>query len=242
MMGEPDEETLALYAPRGNYKKIQTSYSCRIECKKVVLCFGRNYMGEGLLRIIGMVRNEVKKRAADGLVERVEWTPMFSKTSRWKRKAQACEVDLTSAYASAALKIGAVTLKTYKRLMTYHKKTRLVAVGSLGTKRLVSTFKRGKLTGCAEVVEETRWVWDSIVAEVDRTMCKLMETAGDAFLHYWTDALFVKKGAEKKIQKAARALGYGTKKVYILAERRGREFKTSDGRAFPIMSLGGLRK
>jgi hypothetical protein len=184
----------------------------------------------------------VRRRAKEGLIEKVDWVPRFSQTARWKRQASACEVDLSSAYASAALKIGAIELKLYKRLMTFHKKTRLVAVGALGTKRTVATFKKHKLAKSVQEIEETRWVWDAIMAEVDRTMCQLMETAGGDFLHYWTDAIFVKKGAEARIQKKANELGYRTKKVYMLAKMTPQQFSTSDGRKFPVMRLGGLVK
>ncbi len=240
MLGMPDKETLKVYAPRGNYRKIQTKYSTRIETRRVVLLWGSSFLGKALLGIIGQLRSHVKRRAKAGLIERVDWTPRYSRTAKWRRKSQSCEIDLTAAYTSAALKIGAIELWMYKKLMTLHKKTRLVAVGSLGTQRLITTFRKGKLARSKKEEEETRWVWLSIVAEVDRTMSALMEEAGSDFRYYWFDAIFVRKGSERRIQEKAKALGYGTKKVYVLTRRNHSEFKTSDGRNFPVMRLGGI--
>lgn len=239
MLGLPDEETLKIYAPKGNYKKIQTKYTTRIETRRTVLLWGSDFIGRGLLGVIGQLRSHVKKRARLGLIDRVDWTPRYSKTAEWRKKSESCEIDLTAAYTSAALKIGAIDLKMYRRLMKLHKKTRLVAVGSLGTQRLVSTYRKGKLVGTRKEEEETRWVWLSIVAEVDRTMCELMKEAGGDFRYYWFDAIFVKKGSESRIQEKAKKLGYGSKKVYVLTRRKDGEFKTSDGRNFPVMRPAG---
>jgi hypothetical protein len=240
MLGLLDEETIKLYAPRGNYKKIQTKYSTRIETRSSVLLWGSNFIGRSLLGIMGQLRAHVKKNMKEGRVTKTDWIPKYTRTSEWRRRSKSCEIDLTAAYTSAALKIGAINLKMFKRLMKLHKKTRLIAVGSLGTQRMVSTFRNGRAISMKKEEEETRWVWLSIVAEVDKTMHDLMKEAGPDFRYYWFDGIFVRQGAEKRIQAKAAQLGYGTKKKYILTNRTFQQFKTSDGRNFPVMRLGGL--
>lgn len=229
---------MKFYFPSGTFKKTSTGGSIRIEADGVSLVWSNRYVGMGLLKIIGQTKAHVRKRFRDGKISDVKHVPKYSSVGAVDKMARAVELDLSSAYLSAAYKIGAIDKPTHDRLSRVSKASRLMALGSLATKASVHEYADWKKVSTENKYDkETGEVWRRIVAEVDLTMKKLAEDAGQEFLYYWCDAIFVKPSAEERIERRAAILGYHMKKKAVILGvfgKMGRYLGVDDGRKFSL--------
>ncbi len=233
-----DPAIVKLYFPSGTFTKTSTGGSVRIEGEGVTLIWSNRYVGIGLLKIIGQTKAHVRKRFHDGKIADVRHIPKYSAVGPVERMARAVELDLSSAYLSAAYKIGAIDSASHSRLSRISKSSRLMALGSLATKGTVQEFVGWKKVSTAiKYDKETGEVWRRIVAEVDLTMKKLAEESGKEFLYYWCDAIFVRPGAAEQVERRAALLGYRMKKKAVIMGVFGkmrRYIGVDDGRKFSI--------
>jgi len=228
-------ETVRLFCKDGNYKRVSTSSCVRIETDRYCLVWSANVIGPGLLSIISMVKAHVKKQVKDGNVRHVVDKPLFCDLSGTNYDTKPfVEIDISAAYATAARNIGALSEKMYQMLMKISKRSRLIAVGCLGTKRIVTEYEEWKQTSSGvEFDADTLAVWNSIVAEVDREMRQLRRMAGPDFLMYWTDAMFVLPSAKDRIMSIIPSTGYAAKHKTSGELRKYKEYVlASDGRRF----------
>jgi hypothetical protein len=233
--GKENQDTVDWYFPTGDYKKVQTSGSVRFENNEVSLNFGTRFVGPGLMLLIGKVRSEVQKNFKEDAISPVLVSPEYFKLGEIDRKSAAVEVDLSKAYLTAAFKIGAISQKTYDRLNECAKTTRLMVIGSLATKRVISHYQNGvKVSTEVEQSQEMLQVWRWIVAEVDKTMREVAASLGKGFMYYWCDAAFVKASHVAAAQEAMKAKGYESKQKTTTAMRcDGKKVYLLDGRIFP---------
>lgn len=233
--GKVNQDAVDHYFPTGDYKKVQTSGSVRFESETVSLNFGSRYVGPGLMLLIGKVRSEVQKNYNEDAISPVLVSPEYFKLGEIDRKSAAVEVDISKAYLTAAFKIGAICDRTYERLNECAKATRLMVIGSLATKRVISQFQNG--VSVSSVVEQNQnmlQVWKWIVAEVDKTMREVAESLGKGFMYYWCDAAFVKASHVAAAQDAMKAHGYESKRKAMTTIRTdGKKVYMMDGRIFP---------
>ena len=239
----PNPEILKHYFPSGDYVQKSSGYSCRVEDSRYCISWSHEYMGPGLMNIIGCTKAHVRKRVRDGVIQAVAWEPKFQSTSRLIQNCEAVELDLSAAYLSAALKLGVVSEKIGAWIKRCAKRNRLKIVGSLGTTTTVTDFRVHRPAGFTmHRDKDTGFAWDQIVREVDRTMWELAETAGGDFLFYWTDAVFAKADSiltRKRIIAAAKDRGYDVKVRLVRIKVKGSKILASDGRAFPVQMEGG---
>ena len=234
------QDLVDIYYPLGNYTRTDTAYSSRVKGENgPTIVQSDRWVGPGLLRLIGMMRQHVEKNVKDGVVKLTKGNPAFNGFSKkiLFKKQPGIEIDISAAYATAAHKIGAVSGSILARLMSVTKESRLMIVGSLGTRKLVTEFVDGNAVDVRHEENETlRRVWKEIILEVDRTMKRLADVAGEDFLMYWTDAVFVREQAKEKVIAAAKAEGYNVKfsTVSIRKDKAG-YVKTGDGRTFYVL-------
>ena len=234
--GKYNQDAVDYYFPDGDYKKLQTSGSVRFENDEVSLNFGTKYVGPGLMLLIGKVRSEVQSNYNQDAISKVLVSPQYFKLGEIDRKSAAVEVDISKAYLTAAFKIGAICERTYDRLNACAKSTRLMVLGSLATKRVVSQYENGvKVSSVVEQNQNMLEVWKWIVAEVDKTMREVSESLKDGFLYFWCDAAFVKVSHVAAAQAAMKAHGYGSKvKTMTTIRTDGKKVYVLDGnRVFP---------
>lgn len=237
--GIPVQAVVDHYFPTGDYKKVLTSGATRYDGGGISLCFGSRWMGPGLMLLIGKVRAEVLKNYTDEKISPVLVSPEYFKLGEIKRKSAAVEVDISKAYLTAALKIGAISQFTHDKLLTCAKSTRLVVIGSLGTKRVVSEYFEGdEVHSEIEVNYNLKEVWGWIVAEVDKTMREVAASLGKGFMYYWCDAAFVKASHVAAAQQAMKDHGYESKSSMVTIRKDGKKVYILGGgkapREFPV--------
>jgi hypothetical protein len=235
IMGPITPERLAFFCPDGNYQKTITNFTTRIKTEKFSVVFSDKYIGSGLLNLITSFRIEVQKNYKEDSIIPCQVSPQYSQLGDFQKKEKAVEVDISKAYLTAAFKIGAICESTYDRLSSVSKQTRLMVVGSLGTRKTVAKFEDGKQISSEVVQDQNLYeVWKWIVAEVDKTMREVAQVLKGGFLYYWCDAAFVKVSHVAEAQKAMADRGYGSKSRMVTMRRDGAKVYILDGRKFPI--------
>lgn len=243
ILGKATPESIAHFAPDGSYKSTITNCTTRIETETDVVVFSERFIGPGLLKLIVMTRAEVKRNYVADQIIQCQAAPEYSQLGNFEKKSAAVEVDISKAYLTAALKIGAISKFTHDRLHGCAKQTRLMVLGSLATRKVVSQYEDGKRVSQEHVQDqECAQVWRWIVAEVDQTMRQVAKELKKGFLYYWFDAAFVTTGSVKQAEQAMAERGYGSKKtmvkihkdgkfVYVLNDGRERKFPITEKRA-----------
>ena len=104
------------------------------------------------------------------------------------------EFDINKAYYNVAYKLGYIGKEFYEKCLGLEKFTRLALIGSIATQKYVYHFEKGK---CEEYEinkdERLRRVWFHIVSVVDDCLFAFAKLAGDNFLMYWVDGIYLQK-------------------------------------------------
>lgn len=133
------------------------------------------------------------------------------------------QFDLNQAYWNLAYKSGYLSDGLYQEGFEVPKQIRLIAFGSLASRREVFEWmpcKRKYHKHDPEVCERTRSYFFDVSSQVDTIMDKLFSKYDHA-LFFWVDALFLKNGLEmhqdrnEKIKKAVYNMGLGIKAKHI---------------------------
>lgn len=125
-----------------------------------------------------------------------------SKKIRSMKDLKNCyEVDLKSAYWEMANKMGLLDPAMYAKASTINPKTnelymgkltRLAAIGSLARKFRIYKFDEdGNMTKRREHSKLTAHLWDHICIRVADIMNRAVKAAGNEFVFFWVDAMFV---------------------------------------------------
>ena len=102
-------------------------------------------------------------------------------------------IDITSAYATCLLNSKLISKETYLFLQKIPKTERLPAMGMLARNQLIINFEKGVPTTNERFTAETAQVFFYIISEINKMMQKVMQMAGDYFLFYWVDGIFLKQ-------------------------------------------------
>lgn len=135
------------------------------------------------------------------------------------------EVDLDEAYWKTALNEGIISKELYdegckfkfenldKEETAYKKKVRLIALGSLAKQKSYYEFSGKKIIRRDPIKSVlTENVWYTIVKKVSDIMTSAQKIAGNDFLMFWVDGIYI-KGHEnvEKIQDYFHSKGYESK-------------------------------
>ena len=101
------------------------------------------------------------------------------------------EMDITKAYYQMAFNLGYISKKFFEMTLTLPKVIRLRLLGSIATKRVVETYKDGKVVEM-KVVEDLRMrdIWFHICYNVGKVMKECSEAIQDFFIFYWVDGIY----------------------------------------------------
>lgn len=106
------------------------------------------------------------------------------------------EIDLKSAYWYFAFRDNHISKEIYDRgnnTNSISKKARLIALGNLAKVKTVIEFDGAKFTTESKFIrsDDTENIFFSASAKTDAVMNRLKLIAGDSYLFYWCDAIFV---------------------------------------------------
>lgn len=133
-----------------------------------------------------------------------------SKTLKPGRLMTDClNVDLNSAYWETAYKYNLLSDEIYQQGFNHRKQVRLTAIGSLAkkTRRYKFDGRRQKKLPVKRS-ELTEMLWSLICDHVGKLLCSVARECGNDFLFFWVDGIYVRAGAEKKVQALFKEAGY----------------------------------
>jgi hypothetical protein len=107
----------------------------------------------------------------------------------WKK---IINIDITSAYATCLLNSKLISKETYLFLQKIPKTERLPAMGMLARNQLIINFEKGEATTHERFTADTAQIFFYIISEINKMMQQVMNMAGDHFLFYWVDGIFLK--------------------------------------------------
>ena len=101
-------------------------------------------------------------------------------------------IDISSAYATCLLNSKLISQATYDFLQKIPKTERLPAMGMLARNQVIINFENGEPTTHTRDVAPTAQIFFFVISEINKLMQKTMQMAGDYFLFYWVDGIFLK--------------------------------------------------
>lgn len=101
-------------------------------------------------------------------------------------------IDITSAYATCLLNSKLISKDTYQFIQKIPKTERLPAMGMLARNQLIINFEKGVATTHERFTADTAQIFFYVISEINKMMQKVMQMAGDYFLFYWVDGIFLK--------------------------------------------------
>lgn len=101
-------------------------------------------------------------------------------------------IDISSAYATCLLNSKLISQATYDFLQKIPKTERLPAMGMLARNQVVINFENGEPTTHTRDVAPTAQIFFYVISEINKIMQKAVQMAGDYFLFYWVDGIFLK--------------------------------------------------
>jgi hypothetical protein len=107
-------------------------------------------------------------------------------------------IDIKAAYPTALKNIGFIDPETYAYLMKQDKQTRLTACGMLAGTKHVFKYNGSELLDFEIIEKETKPVFLAAVATIDEILEKTAEIAGNDFLFFWVDGIYLK--TDQKLQ------------------------------------------
>jgi len=104
------------------------------------------------------------------------------------------EMDITKAYYQMAFNLGYISEKFFNKCLDLPKIIRLRLLGSIATKRVVETYKNGKILEM-KVVEDLRMrdIWFEICYNVGKVMKECSNAIQDYFIFYWVDGIYFQR-------------------------------------------------
>jgi hypothetical protein len=106
-------------------------------------------------------------------------------------------LDITSAYPYCLFINKLITLDTFNYLMALPKNERLPAIGMIAKKSVWIDYQKGKATTWDVKTGEYANIFFFVIQQITDLMAWAAEIAGDSFLFYWVDGLFVKNSISK---------------------------------------------
>lgn len=104
------------------------------------------------------------------------------------------EMDITKAYYQMAYNLGYISKDFFMECLGLPKIIRLRLLGSIATKRIVETYKGGKVVEM-KIVEDLKMrdIWFHICYNVGKVMKECSEAIQDYFIFYWVDGIYFQR-------------------------------------------------
>lgn len=109
----------------------------------------------------------------------------------YEYKGRIIEADITAAYYRAALNLGFIDEKFYRRCMKIKKEYRLRLMGAIATLKIEEDYEAGELVSITKHKDDLlREAWFKICAYVDEALKTFRACLKDNFLFYWVDGIY----------------------------------------------------
>jgi hypothetical protein len=128
------------------------------------------------------------------------------------------EIDIVSAYFTAAIKLGYLTEsdktlideagKKYGLKTSEIKKAKLMALGSTATRKEIFEYIEGAYQHRDLVIKETEPVFFHLAYEIDQLMHRIADKFGNNFFFFWVDAVFVSVDIAEQVKEFIKSSGY----------------------------------
>ena len=107
-------------------------------------------------------------------------------------------LDITSAYPYCLFINKLICLDTFNYLMALPKNERLPAIGMIAKKSVWIDYQKGKATTWDVKTGEYANIFFFVIQQITDLMAWAADIAGDNFLFYWVDGIFLKPTISKK--------------------------------------------
>ena len=107
-------------------------------------------------------------------------------------------LDITSAYPYCLFINKLIGLDTFNYLMALPKNERLPAIGMIAKKSVWIDYQKGKATAWDVKTGEYANIFFFVIQQITDLMAWAADIAGDDFLFYWVDGIFLKPTISKK--------------------------------------------
>ena len=133
-------------------------------------------------------------------------------------------LDITSAYPYCLHINKLITSDTFNYLMKMPKNERLPAIGMIAKKSLFINFENGEATSQDVVKGPYANIFYFVIAQITELMEHAAEIAGDDFIFYWVDGIFLRPGISKdKLEK-----------IIEIFDEQGYTYKYEDVKDFSV--------
>lgn len=241
-----------------SFRTITTTYTKRIENDNMKMFFNNDGKNNNkLLSLISAVRNDATRFVEQGGLTRESYVDFFKMINLPKSSEIICKVDVRAAYWCAALQSSIISGKTdtmHKTLFALptdvepnerikihgeyttigdrynkiSKQSRLKALGSLATTKMIQQYSNGLTDGLPEIHEQpTRHVYIEICRMIDELM-KLCASEVDGCIYYYWDCVFIRKKFTPLAVEFFKSKGFDTR----IDETRIEYHKLSDDVAY----------
>lgn len=210
-----------------DFTRFQTSSTCRFKLRheKIdILPKIGELSGHGAA-FVGRVKSHF---AEIDLPERLStdrpFYEYFVPISTYQELTDVVEVDINGAYWESAHQLGYIPGDIYKSADKVGKKVRLISLGVLGKKTVITQFKPPyDQIIQRERYEKTRVFWDNIVFNLGESIREVTERYKPHIFGIWFDAIFCTKASAGNIRRFLQRRGYETKikpiRSYIVRPR-----------------------
>jgi|VirMetMinimDraft_7_1064189.scaffolds.fasta_scaffold03557_14 hypothetical protein len=214
MRGEAQKHIQLLKAEGKSFVVQQTSASTIIKLEKVQYNYTENYIARKHLHLFQKVKKEVQRNIDGGKVQFIEKPerPLYQIMSSDHDLEEGeviqlpnkfIQYDVDQAYYNAALKLGFLTPAFYETFKGIPKHLRLVMLGSLATRKIITEYQVGEMFEREIRQNDTqRAAFFSLVRYVDKCLFELSEIERESFLFYWVDGIFLRQDthSQKRVQ------------------------------------------
>lgn len=201
-------ESLLLESELGKYTNLESKFPA-----KEIWFIGavKKYIVDN--ELYKKVKNNFRRKASKSKIKYFHYNKKYRSGDVFE---DCYEIDMKQAYFETAYKMGLIPDHLYIRATNpsknekpITKRVRLAAIGSLARSRKRVHFD-GKVQKQLkpERQKKTEFLWDTICFRVGRLMSKMARQAGDDFIFFWVDALFVKGPAVKRVTEMMKKAGY----------------------------------
>jgi len=201
---------IELYKREGvNFKVKHSTYNTEIHTEINVQKFITHEFDQRVFFAFSMIQGDLKKsnnlnRILEGTWKKTNYDSQNGLPNVSYKKA--INLDITSAYPYCLYINGLISVKTFEFLMRLPKNERLPAIGMTAKKNTVITYEKGKAVEWDYNEHKYAQVFYFVINQITDLMEWAKDIAGDSFLFYWVDGIFLKPGVSKEKLKAIEAI------------------------------------
>lgn len=228
-----------------DFQLVKTSYTKKIITQDEIIFFNDEGADDKKnLLLISAVRNDAKKYLENNTVNKFykNNTDFFNLLDIVNTKKVIKKIDFKSAYWIYAMKMGVVSEETNNKFIEwyagidsfYAKQSRLKALGSFATTKLITVFEKGRYKYTMPPIEEpTKHLYMAICDGIDRLMKDVNFNIPGCVYYYW-DCIFVEEEFSNEAVEFIKNKGYD-----VSIEETKLEFVTLGGVGYLLSIVDG---